>query len=56
MKYIRSTAGSEPARKLLGGYTAELHSAIAQALDGERRVVVEIGRAEGDYAVGYASR
>jgi hypothetical protein len=56
MKYIRSTDGSAPARKLLGGYQAELHSAIAQTLDRERRVVVEIGCAEGDYAAGYALR
>lgn len=56
MKYIRSAAGSALAPKLLGSYEAELHSAIAHSLDRERRVVVDIGCAEGYYAVGYAFR
>jgi len=56
MKYIRSAAGSALAPKLLGSYEAELHSAIAHTLERERRVVVDIGCAEGYYAVGYAFR
>lgn len=44
------------AAKLLGSYELELHPALAQAISGSHRQIVEVGSADGYYAVGFALR
>jgi hypothetical protein len=42
--------------KLLGAYERELHGAIEQAISGEPEQIVNVGAADGYYAVGLARR
>ncbi len=56
MNYILSSIGSALAPKLLGTYEAELHGVVEQLLRGSFSVVVDVGAAEGYYAVGLARR
>ena len=56
MKYITTAVNSEICPKLLGTYEMELAPAIAQALDKPYDRVINIGAAEGYYAVGFARR
>jgi hypothetical protein len=42
--------------KLLGAYERELHAAIEQAVAGEPELIVNVGAADGYYAVGLARR
>jgi hypothetical protein len=44
------------APKLLGCYEAELHRVVADAVSRDYKVIVDIGAAEGYYAVGFARR
>lgn len=54
MHYIRLACGSELVPKLLGTYELELHDAITRCLRSDYHSVVNVGSAEGYYAVGFA--
>jgi hypothetical protein len=54
MKYIADSHGSRLVPKLIGSYECELRDAIADILDSRPSVVVDVGCAEGYYAVGFA--
>jgi hypothetical protein len=54
MKYLRRSAGSLLAPKLLGCYEAELHPALARVARRQYEAVVNVGCGEGYYAVGLA--
>ena len=56
MKYTSRAVGSSLLPKLLGSYEAELHGVLVQILDNKYDTVVDIGCAEGYYAVGLAMR
>ena len=56
MKYTGRAAGSLATPKLLGSYEAELHPAIEAVLARSPDTVIDIGVAEGYYAVGLARR
>jgi len=48
-------AGPLPA-KLIGAYECELHDAVEERIAAKPRLVVDVGSAEGYYAVGFARR
>lgn len=54
LNYTRKAAGSALAPKLIGSYESELHPVWRQALKNSYDLVVDIGCAEGYYAVGLA--
>src|SRR4051812_14244715 len=54
MAYVRQAAGSCLAPKLIGCYEAELHGVVARILRTGYTQIVDIGCAEGYYAVGLA--
>ena len=54
LNYTRKAAGSALAPKLVGSYESELHPLWAQVLKRSYDLVVDIGCAEGYYAVGLA--
>jgi len=54
MKYIADSHGSRLVPKLIGSYELELHDVIAKLLANAPSVVVDVGCAEGYYAVGFA--
>ena len=54
LNYTRKAAGSALAPKLVGSYERELHPIWAQILEKSYDLVVDIGCAEGYYAVGLA--
>lgn len=56
MRYVPSAVGSAFVPKLLGSYEAELHHVIEQIVSASYRVIVDVGCAEGYYAVGLALR
>ncbi|HEX4124861.1 MAG TPA: hypothetical protein VHY37_09075, partial [Tepidisphaeraceae bacterium] len=56
LRYISCAAGSTTMPKLLGTYELELHPAIASLLEIQPDLVVDVGSAEGYYAVGLAVR
>jgi hypothetical protein len=56
MRYLRHSAGSALAPKLLGAYECELHPFIQRALAGVPDRVIDVGSAEGYYAVGCGLR
>jgi hypothetical protein len=56
MRYLRESVGSQWAPKLLGTYEMELASAIEAAIGRAPCRVIDIGAAEGYYAVGLALR
>lgn len=56
MRYVRLVSWGEVAPKLLGSYEAELHAALEQLIARKHRRVVNVGCAEGYYAVGLARR
>jgi hypothetical protein len=56
MRYASRAVGSMLTPKLLGSYEAELHDAITDLLRNEYHEIVDIGCAEGYYAVGLALR
>jgi predicted RNA methylase len=49
-------SGSAFTPKILGTYEAELHDVVRQIIDYQPSVVLDIGCAEGYYAVGFATR
>lgn len=54
MRYIDRSHGSRLVPKLLGSYESELHEVIAGVMARPPAVVVDVGCAEGYYAVGFA--
>ncbi len=56
MRYIKHAAGSALTPKLLGAYESELHPILEWALAMRSTTVIDIGSAEGYYAVGCALR
>ena len=54
LDYTHKAAGSALAPKLVGSYESELHPVWAQVLNNSYDLVVDIGCAEGYYAVGLA--
>ena len=56
MQYVTSAIGSELCPKLLGSYEAELHGALTTLLKKQYDRVINIGCAEGYYAIGLALR
>ena len=56
MRYVPQAAGSSLLPKLLGCYEAELHPTLASIISSDYRQVVDVGCAEGYYAVGLAMR
>lgn len=56
MRYIRGSVGSAYVPKLLGMYERELNDAVEQVCAKKVDLIVDIGAAEGYYAVGLARR
>jgi hypothetical protein len=56
MKYLSEAVCSSLTPKLLGSYEGELHEALTQIIDTDYETIVDIGCAEGFYAVGLALR
>jgi hypothetical protein len=56
MKYIQKSNSSALLPKILGTYEKELHKMIEQIIDEEYQNIIDIGCAEGYYAVGFAYR
>lgn len=56
MSYVGQAVCGTLAPKLLGSYEAELHGALAQIMATDYEIVVDVGCAEGYYAVGLAMR
>jgi hypothetical protein len=54
MRYRNTDPAHRPTTKLLGAYESELHDALFAAIETRPRVVINIGCAEGYYAVGLA--
>ena len=54
MAYISEAVCSSLVPKLLGSYEAELHGVLAEVLTQDYEIVIDIGCAEGYYAVGLA--
>jgi hypothetical protein len=56
MRYVRASVGSAYIPKLLGIYERELSGVVGEILSGSYDRIVDIGAAEGYYAVGLALR
>src|SRR5258708_39673128 len=56
MPYLNEIIWGPITPKWIGSYEAELHSVVEQLIAGEYREIVNVGCAEGYYAVGLASR
>lgn len=56
MRYIAKSSGSALLPKLLGTYEQELNLAIEEAISRSPKLVLDVGCAEGYYAVGFARR
>jgi len=56
MRYVRFSQGSAYIPKLLGTYERELAPYIRRAVEQQPRLVVDLGAAEGYYAIGMARR
>lgn len=56
MSYIDSSNGSTFVPKILGSYEKELHTIVEKIIESEYTNYVDIGCAEGYYAVGFAYR
>jgi hypothetical protein len=56
MRYIAEANGSALAPKLIGTYERELHSIIERVVNTVYDTVIDVGCAEGYYAVGFAMR
>jgi hypothetical protein len=56
MRYVPEAFSPNSVARLLGSYEEELHGAIESAISRRPAVVVDVGCAEGYYAVGLASR
>jgi hypothetical protein len=56
MRYIRASSGSALAPKIVGTYEKEIHHLIEEMIASAPSCVIDIGAAEGFYAVGFAMR
>ena len=56
MKYVDQAVCSCYAPKLVGCYEAELHDVLERAITGDYSTLIDVGCAEGYYAVGLACR
>jgi len=56
MKYVDAAAGSAYIPKILGCYEAEMHHFIERIIESNYSVIIDVGCAEGYYAVGLAYR
>jgi precorrin-6B methylase 2 len=56
MNYLAESTGSSLTPKLLGTYELELHGVIEKELIAQPKLVIDVGAAEGYYAVGFAWR
>jgi len=56
MKYIKSSLGSQLLPKLLGSYEEPIQEWIEKAINKQYKKIINIGSAEGYYAVGFAYR
>jgi hypothetical protein len=56
MRYLRMSTGSTLLPKLLGSYESELHNTLEELIQSCPPVVIDIGCAEGYYAVGLSRR
>jgi hypothetical protein len=56
MRYVRASVGSVFSPKLVGSYEAQLHPFIERVTRGSYDIVIDIGCAEGYYAVGLLLR
>ena len=56
MRFVRHSTGSSLPPKLLGAYERELHGFVERAVAARPSRVVDVGSAEGYYAVGFAMR
>lgn len=56
LDYVSEACGSAYYPKLLGCYEKELHNVVVEILQSSPGTIVDIGAAEGYYAVGIASR
>jgi SAM-dependent methyltransferase len=56
MSYVAAARGSVYSAKLIGSYEVELHPFLDRVMSKQYNVVVDIGCAEGYYAVGLATR
>jgi hypothetical protein len=54
MLYVAEAAGSSLLPKLLGSYEAELHQTVGAIIDSDYGRIIDVGCAEGYYAVGFA--
>src|SRR5690606_29129834 len=52
MKYLEQVAGSALLPKLIGSYESELHAALLDMTRRGHRLIIDVGCAEGYYAVG----
>lgn len=52
MRYLPTSSGSALAPKLLGSYEKELHGVIQRLVERRPRLLIDVGCAEGYYAVG----
>jgi len=56
MRYIQTAQGSSLSPKILGTYELELHSIIERIIAARPSQIIDIGAAEGYYAVGFRMR
>jgi len=56
MRYLAFAGGSGLLPKLVGSYEMELHAAVAESISRQPARLINVGAAEGYYAVGYALR
>src|SRR5690348_1337426 len=56
LEYISGAAGSAYTPKILGCYEQEIHAFIEEIINKSYSVIVDVGCAEGYYAVGFAYR
>lgn len=56
MRYVGASVGSWLYPKLLGTYELELHPIIDAIIKGSFQTIIDVGAAEGYYAVGFAIR
>jgi hypothetical protein len=56
MRYVRQAQGSSYCPKLVGSYEREIHAVFEEIGTGEYDRVIDVGAAEGYYAVGMAMR
>lgn len=56
LRYVSESYGSAYIPKLVGMYECELNDAVSEALTAEHDRIIDVGAAEGYYAVGFAWR